>query len=532
MNTTMPDASELPSEQQPDTAPVDRATGVLLLLSVFVLAICGLIYELIAGTLSSYLLGDSVTQFSLVVGVFLSAMGAGSFLSKYFTGDLVRWFVIIELMIGLIGGSTGLAGFAAFTYTSVYVPVLYGMVAVVGMLIGMEIPLVIRILAENQPVKISVANVLALDYIGALIASVAFPFLLVPHLSLAQAGLMMGLANVLVAGLLLARLGRSIQKGRTGLFLAVGLAAVLLGVGMVFAGRMVSYMENRIYQDEVILSRSTPYQRLVITRWRDDVRMFLEGHLQFSSIDEYRYHEALVHPAMSAAAHRRNILILGGGDGLAVREVMKYSEVQRIDLVDIDPVVTDLFRTHPLLSTLNGGSLKSPLVHIHNRDALRYLENTDQHYDVILIDLPDPSEPALGKLYTGAFYRLASRRLNADGVLVTQATSPFRSREAFWCIVNTLEQAPLDPAGEKHFHVRPYHTVVPTFGTWGFAMASLRPITPATLPITVPTRYLSADILPTLFVFPTDMNRIDTPISRLDDPAVYRLYRRGLHRYL
>ena len=137
-------------------------------------------------------------------------------------------------------------------------------------------------------------------------------------------------------------------------------AIVLLLAAFVGAGRFVTFLENQLYQDEILLAEDTPYQRLVVTRWRQDVRLYLNGHLQFSSVDEYRYHEALVHPAMCLAERRANILILGGGDGLAAREVLKHEGVERIDLVDIDPAVTGLFRDHPMLSRLNRGSLRHP----------------------------------------------------------------------------------------------------------------------------------------------------------------------------
>ena len=261
-----------------------------------------------------------------------------------------------------------------------------------------------------------------------------------------------------------------------------------------------------------------------MTRWRDDLRLYLNGHLQFSSVDEYRYHEALVHPAMSLAERRSQVLILGGGDGLAAREVLKYDEVERIDVVDLDPEVTGLFRDHVTLSQLNGGALRDPRVRIHNVDAMRYLDETDRFYDVILMDLPDPSDAGLGKLYSRPFFRLCRRRLAAGGMLATQATSPYRAREAFWCIVHTLE-------AEPGFHVRAYHTVVPTFGTWGFALAGGEPVEVDRIRVKVPTRFLSEAMIPGLFVFPRDIEEVETPVSDLNAPVVSRLYREGYHRF-
>lgn len=521
----MSDASDRPS--------LDRVAGLLLVAAIFLFAVCGLVYELIAGTLSSYLLGDSVTQFSIVIGLFLAAMGVGSFLSRYFHRDLLGWFVRIELAAGLIGGFTSLAGFATFAYTDFYVPVLLALVGVVGVLVGLEIPLMVRILRGLHSLPVTLANVLSADYLGALVAAVLFPFALLPWLGLVRSGLVIGLVNVFVAGLLLWRFGPVMPRRTGGLKAAVIACALVLAVGIAASGRLLPYLENRLYQDEVIFAADTPHQRLVLTRWHGDVRLYLNGHLQFSSIDEYRYHEALVHPAMALAERRARVLVLGGGDGLAVREVAKYPEVERIDLVDLDPVVTDLFRTRSMLTTLNGDALNDPRVRIHNTDAMRFLESGAELYDVILMDLPDPSGPAIGKLYSRAFFGLAGRRLAAGGVLASQCTSPFRARRAYWCILHTAAAARFGPEGADRLHVRGYHTFIPTFGTWGFMVAARRPLDAEGLALAdVPTRYLTADLLAGLFVFPPDMAEVETPISRLDDPVICRLYRQGYHKHL
>ncbi len=512
------------SEEPEETGRNDRAGGFLLLAAVFVLAACGLVYELIAGTLSSYLLGDSVTQFSLAIGLFLFGMGIGSYVSRFITKRLLAVFIGIEILVGLVGGITPVVGFCLFAFTEIYTPVLFGLVILIGALIGMEIPLVIRILRATSDLRVTVANVLSVDYVGALVAAIVFPFLLLPHLGLARAGLVVGLSNVLVGLLLLGILGEHVGRARTKLAWAGSLIGILLIAGILTAGRLVSYFENQLYQDEIILAQQTKHQRVVITRHRGDIRLFLNGQLQFSSVDEYRYHEALVHPAMSLAERRTNVLILGGGDGMATREVLKYADVERVDLVDLDPVVTRLFKDKPLLAALNGQALKDPRVTIHNADAMRYLEQTTRRYDLILIDLPDPSEAVLGKLYSRPFYRLAGMRMTAGGKLTTQATSPYRSREAFWCIAKTL--------GSEFAGVLPYRTMVPTFGTWGFVMAGKTTLDPARIKLEAPTRYLSAKLLPGLFVFPRDMARVETPINGLNDPVVTKLYRQGYHKYL
>lgn len=515
----------------------DHSTTIasaVVLTAVFVIAICGLIYELIAGTLSSYLLGDSTTQFSLTIGVFLTSMGVGSFLSRFLVKRLVFWFIAVELLIGIVGGFSALAGFAAFAYTNLYVPVLGLFVFVIGALVGLEIPLVIRLLREVKSLRVTVANVFSVDYAGAFVASIVFPFFLLPHMGLVRSALVVGLTNVVVAGLLLLNLRSQVGRGRTSLTIAVVLSFASLIAAIVLAPRLVGQFENRVYQDEVIFSASSRYQKIVLTRWREDTRLFLNGHLQFSSVDEYRYHEALAIPALASAEARDQVLILGGGDGLLAVQVLKFKDVKQITLVDLDDTVTDLFRTNTLLRGLNQDSLRSERVEVINQDAMAFLSNSSKTFDVILIDLPDPSESSLAKLYSEAFYRLCLGRLSSGGTLATQATSPFKSREAFWCIEKTLGTVSRKTPGvtAEKFQTYPYHTYVPTFGTWGFVLASRRSLDLDQIKFSVETRSLTHESLRAMFDFPKDMKKVDVPVNRLNDPALSRLYRKGYHKYL
>ena len=513
------------SEQEAtDAGSLHPRAGLVLVGAIFLLAICGLVYELIAGALSSYLLGDSITQFSLVIGLFLTAMGIGSWLSQFVRRHLIATLIEVEVLVGLIGGTVALAGYASFALSELYREVLVTQVLVVGALVGLEIPLVVRILREMESLRITLANVMSADYVGALAASLAFPFFLLPTMGLARAGLLIGMINVAVAGLLYLWF-RPALRGRH-LRLRVGIigSLLLLGSAFAYAGPLVRDFENRMYQDDVIFQADTPLQRLVLTRWRADVRLYLDGHLQFSSIDEYRYHESLVVPAMAAAQRPERILILGGGDGLAAKLVLQHEAARHVDLVDLDPVVTRLFTEREMLRELNADALRDPRLHVHNVDAMLFLEQGESRYDVILIDLPDPSRPALAKLYSRSFYGLCLRRLAMEGVLTTQATSPFRSREAFWCIARTMRAA--------GFATYPSQTYVPSFGTWGFVMAARGPIDIDALGPRIETRYLDASALRAAFALPKDIAEVETPISTLDDPAVTQLYLRGYHQYL
>jgi spermidine synthase len=510
-----------------------RFHGIFLLAAVFVIATCGLVYELIAATLSSYLLGGSVWHFSIVIGVFLTAMGLGSYLTRYIEKDLIDTFLAIQIGIGLSGGFTAAILLLTFSVLHAYLPVLVGVLTVTGTLVGMEIPLLIRILQNQAALRITVSNVLALDYVGALIASCAFPLVLVPYAGLLRTSFAFGLLNIGVAAIGLRVMGTLVRRRKLLSALAV-CAATVLAVGLAGSGAFTSLTENLLYQDDIVLVRQTPYQRIVVTKWRHDVRLYLDGGLQFSSVDECRYHEALVHPAMAAATAARRVLILGGGDGMAVREVLKYDRVERIDLVDLDAEMIDIFRDRPLLAELSNHALSHPKVHVHIADAGRFLEGSGDSWDVIVIDLPDPSTLSLAGLYATSFYKLLGRHLNVGGIAVTQATSPFYSADAFWCIVETWKQTPVGPEGTDRFAVYPYHVYVPSFGDWGFVMASRRNLDPKGLALDphVRLKFLTDEMLPTLFVFGRDaLAKAAIQPNRLDDQVLATYYRRGWRRF-
>lgn len=524
----IPDRS--PREGRVDVVELGRGRTALLMVSVFIIASCGLAYELIAGTLSAYLLGNSAVQFSVVIGLFLTAMGIGSFLSRYVTRNLIRTFLYAEVAVGVIGGVMPLVLFFCFAMGTSYTLVLVTLCLLVGTLVGLEVPLLVRILRDRYTLKAALGNVLSVDYIGALGASLVFPLVLLPRLGLVRSGCLFGMLNVAVA-LIGAQVFRRDIRRATGVRIAGALALLGLSVGFATAGRTTSMLEDMLYDDPIIYAETTPYQRLVLTRWRGDVRLFINGAVQFSSTDEFRYHEALVHPAMGSVAAPRRILILGGGDGMAAREVLRHPGVEHVDLVDLDPAVTRLFRGNDALVALNRGALDDPRVTIHNVDAFAFLAGDGGgRYDVVIVDLPDPNDEALGKLYTTSFYRLVAKHLAPGGVMVTQATSPFYARAAFWCIHNTIAASRVASDGPA-LQPLPYRASVPSFGEWGFVMAALRPLSAADIELRTPTRYLSPELLPTLFVFPRDIGPRDTPINQLSTQPLVRLYRRGFREF-
>ena len=485
-----------------------------LLLSVFVIASCGLVYELIAGTLASYLLGDSVTQFSTVIGTYLFAMGIGSYLSRYIGRGLVSKFVVIELLVGLVGGSSAAALFFVFAYLPTFRLMLYFLVTLVGVLVGLEIPLLLRILKDRLQFKDLVSEVLTFDYIGALVASLLFPLVLAPKLGLVRTCFLFGILNAVVAGWTAWTFRAEIARARS-LGGQVVVVTLLLLVGFVYGERLTASAEEGLYSDEVVFAEQTPYQRIVLTHWRDDLRLFLNGHLQFSSRDEYRYHEALVHPGLGSLAHPRTVLVLGGGDGLAVREILKYPSVEQVTLVDLDPAMTRLFTDNPLLAHLNDGAFRDARVHVVNADAYVWLAEQPGTFDFAVVDFPDPTNYSLGKLYTTAFYRLLARHLGEHGAAVIQATSPLFAKQSYWCIVHTLESAGLTPV--------PYHAYVPSFGEWGFVIASKHAYAPPAEYLDG-LRFLSAATAGDLFRFPKDMSEVAAEVNHLNNQVLVQYY--------
>jgi spermidine synthase len=521
-------ASPSPASGQNQASVDNFRTHVMLLVSTFTIAVCGLIYELLAGTVSSYLLGDSVYQFSLVIGLFMAAMGIGAYLSRFVGEHLSDVFIWTQIAIGLIGGSSAIILFFAFSHIDNYEPFLVILCVAIGALVGLEIPLVIRLLRDNQILKLNVSNVLTVDYIGALVASLLFPLVLVPQLGLMRTGLLFGLLNIVVAALALYTF-RDAVRARRNAALATALVGIALGTSFIGADRIADVVNTRLYAGEIIHSQVTPYQQIVVTKTHGTTSLFINGALQFSSLDEYRYHEALVHPALSLARHRARVLILGGGDGLAVREVLKHSGVEHITVVDIDPAITTLFKDNRALRALNGSALSDPRVEIVNADAAKFLESTDVPYDIAILDLPDPHSISVSRLYTLSFYTMLRSRLSAHAIIVTQATSPLYAPEAFWSIEHTLASA--GDGYSRSLKTIPYHTYVPTFGDWGFILASTLQLDLGEADITIPTRYLTNELLSTMSVFPPDMSRVPVEANTLDSHVLTSYYERGWSKW-
>jgi spermidine synthase len=497
----------------------------LLFLNVLIIATCGLIYELLAGTLASYVLGDSVTQFSTIIGVYLFAMGVGSYLSGFLERDLARKFIDVELGVALLGGFSAPFLFLAFSRVSYFNVLLYLIVFLIGMLVGLEIPLLMRILKDQLDFKQLVSRVLAFDYIGALLASLLFPIFLVPKLGLVRTSLLFGMLNVAVAlwgtWLLQPIIAKSVQILR----IKSVIVLLLLIVAFIKSDALTALAEDALFTDDIIYAKSSLYQRIVVTKGKTGYALYLNGNLQFASMDEYRYHEALVHPGMQAASgNPKRVLILGGGDGLALREVLRYESVESVTLVDLDPEMTALSQKYPPLAQLNNYAFDNPKVQVVNADAFVWIDSTEtEPFDVAIVDFPDPNNFALGKLYTTRFYKMLKAKLTPNAAVVIQCTSPLFARTSYWCIIRTLETA--------GFTVKPYQTTVPSFGIWGYALAKTASFEP---PKTAPQglKFLDDDAMQALFHFPVDVAPVENvEINRLDNQALVRYYESEWRRF-
>ncbi|MFF4347416.1 polyamine aminopropyltransferase [Streptomyces sp. NPDC001530] len=497
--------------------PVRPGFGRFLVLAgVFVCAACGLVYELELVALASYLIGDSVTQASVVLSVMVFAMGIGSLAAKRLRPRAAAGFGAVEAALALVGGCSAMALYAVFAWTgdwggpwangSRYLLVAFSLT--IGLLIGAEVPLLMELIQRirRQDPGGAVADLFAADYVGALVGGLAFPFLLLPLLGQLTGALLTGAVNAVVGGALVLGLFRKDLTCRARWFLLVANLVVLglLASAAVLVDDFERAARHAVYGAGVRVALQTGVQEVVLTGGTHGrpLHLFLDGRLRVSGRDEDRYHEALVHPAMNGP-HAR-VLILGGGDGLAAREVLRYRGVRSVDVVELDGGVVRLARSDPALTALNTHVYDDARVHIMTSDAFSWLRDAPSTYDVVISDLPDPGITASTKLYSQEFYGLARRVLAPDGRLAVHA-GPVASRpRVFWTVDSTIRAAgllttPYRVGGrDSGFAAGPDRTAGGASkapGDWGFILASrtgvplglpphgphLRTLTPAAL---------------------------------------------------
>ncbi|MVO86537.1 polyamine aminopropyltransferase [Streptomyces sp. p1417] len=446
-------------ESPAERLPVTPRTGRFLVLAgVFICAACGLVYELELVALAAYLIGDSVTQASVVLSVMVFAMGVGSLLAKRLRCRAAVGFGLVEAALALVGGCSALVLYAAFAWAgdrgemwasgSRYLFVAFSLA--IGVLIGAEVPLLMVLIQRirRQDAGGAVADLFAADYVGALVGGLAFPFLLLPWFGQLTGALLTGAVNVLVGGALIFGLfGRDLSgRGRCALFGANIAVLAVLASAALLVDDFERAARRAVYGSDIRVAVQTGVQEVVLTGAdRASLNLYVDGRLRVSGRDEHRYHRALVQPAMRGGPHAR-VLVLGGGDGLAAREVLRHSGVRRVDIVEVDPGVVKLARSDPALSELNGHVYRDRRVRAIHADAFRWLRGPHERrlpYDVVLADLPDPGITASTKLYSQEFFGLVARVLADDGRFAVHAGPVVTRSRTYWTVDATLRAAGL-----------------------------------------------------------------------------------------
>ncbi|MFI5687303.1 polyamine aminopropyltransferase [Streptomyces sp. NPDC051636] len=483
-----------PSWGAPARLPVRPATGRFLVLAgVFVCAACGLVYELELVALASYLMGDSVTQASVVLSVMVFAMGAGSLAAKRLRRLAAAGFGAVEAALALVGGCSAMALYAVFAWTGDWGGMwadgprclLVAFSLAIGLLIGAEVPLLMELIQRirRQDAGGAVADLFAADYVGALVGGLAFPFLLLPRLGQLTGALLTGTVNAVAGGaLVLGLFRRDLTRRARWLMLLANLTVLgVLACSAVLVDDFERAARHAMYGHDVRVALQTDVQEVVLTGGTHGrpLDLFLDGRLRVGGRDERRYHEALVHPAMTGP-HAR-VLILGGGDGLAAREVLRHRDVRRVDVVELDAGLLRLAHHDPALSRLNGYVYDDARVHTTTADAFRWLRGAPAaRYDVVIADLPDPGITASTKLYSLEFYGLARRVLAPGGRLAVHAGPVSARPRVFWTVQSTLRAAGLAtspyrvPGHDLGFAAGPHRSAgaFPAPHDWGFLLAA------------------------------------------------------------
>jgi len=447
-----------------------KRLSFILKVCVFTTGCATMVTEYTLATLASYLLGNSILQWTVVISLMLFSMGLGSRYSRKYKTDLLDRFTLTEFGLSFLCTFSAMFCFWISAYTIHFGLVVYGVACMIGFMTGLEIPLITRINESYESLRENISSVMEYDYYGGLLGGALFAFVLLPFLGLTYTPVLIGSLNLLVASLILWTFPDHLTRPS---ILNIQFAVLLMASILAFAVAkpIILYGEQHKYKDKIVYQEQTRYQKIVVTQWKDDYWLFINGSTQFSTYDEERYHEPLVHPLLGLIKERKDILLLGGGDGLAAREILKYPDVENLTLVDLDPAMTQLARQDKIFLGINHGSLNDPRVRVINQDAYQFIKNSVDLYDAVIIDLPDPKSVSLSLLYSLGFYKMVEKHLKPFGAMVTQSTSPLYSPEAFLCIKKTLEAA--------GFSTLPYQNSVPSMGQWGWVLGARQKAMPA-----------------------------------------------------
>jgi spermidine synthase len=536
----------------------------MLGLSMFFTGASGLINEYVLSTVSTYILGSSIEQFSITIALMMLMMGIGGFVQKFFSdNNLIEKFIFIEILLAIIGSFSSILIYVAFSFVeNHFLLIYYFFVVFIGFLIGFEIPFIIRI---NQlfakELKSNLSVIIASDYIGSFIGALIWIYILLPNFILTQISFIVTSLNFIIAFLtFLYFIKFGFIKRVYIFFIFIIFTFILLLYGFLNVHKWQVSLEQYLYDDKVIVSKTTKYQHLTITHNKalDEYRLYINGNIQFSSLDEARYHESLVHPIIKLVKNHSNILILGGGDGLVLKQLQQYKNIKSITLVDLDDQIVEFAKNNSILTKLNNNAFNNSKIHILNNksissddiksiykkssknqndfiavvdviniDAYKFLHKIKSHfYDVIIMDFPDPSSIELNKLYSKEFFSKLKRVLNKNGMLVLQATSSYHSKEAYLCIGRTLKSV--------LFKTIPFHENIPSFGDWGFYLAwdfnmsedDMRKKIHNLDFFDINTTYLTTDIFKRSLIFGKDELKSDkSSINTLMRPELFYLYK-------
>jgi len=442
-----------------------KSQSRILKLALFATGLSGIVAEYILSTLATYFLGDSVFQWTMILSIMLFSMGLGARLSMKFKTNILEKFLIAEFLLTLLTSTAALTTYFFMGHAENLGFIIYSFCISIGLLIGMEIPLVTRVNEENEELRTNIAGVLENDYYGSLIGGLFFVFIGLPYLGLTHTPFILGTINFLVAILLFIKLKDHIAKRfKIGFAITIPSLIIILSFLSYNADEIVLYGEQKRYNDKVVFSKQTKYQKITITQWQENYWLYLNSSKQLCTFDEWLYHEPLVHPVMKLTTHPKHVLILGAGDGCAIREVLKYENVEKITLVDIDPEMTKIGRSNEIFVKMNDSAYYDPKVTVINQDAFQFLENNEEFYDVMILDFPDPKSIDINRVYTKEFYTLCNKRLRPLGHIITQAVSPYYTTKAFRSIEKTL--------AASGFNTLPIHNHVYSFGEWGWVIGS------------------------------------------------------------
>lgn len=500
----------------------------ILKIALFATGLSGIVAEYMLSTMATYFIGDSVFHWTMIISTMLFAMGLGSRLTRFVKGDLLVWFIGLELFLSLFVGFSSMTVYVSSIFTEYTSIIIYSLSVIIGVFIGMEIPLVMRLNSEFEDLDVNVSSVVEKDYYGSLAGGIFFAFIGLPVLGLTYTPFLLAGVNLFVAIILIFFLRSSVKSTtyKRSLLVSV-LLFFALSLGAVYSEPVVFYGEQRKYKDRVIFSQQTKYQRIVLTQWKNHYWLYLNGNQQLSSLDEVMYHEPIVHLPMMTNGYAQKVLILGGGDGCAARELLKYPQIERVDLVDLDPVMTDLAKTNDALLGINKGALNHEKVRAFNEDGYSYINNCEHFYDVIIIDLPDPKTVELSRLYSYEFYKLCFKQLRPKGKIITQAGSPYFATKAFLCIDATMKSA--------GFQTTKLHNQLITLGEWGWVMGSkndsLNPeIIERRFDESIESQWLNKESIRLMTSFGKNIYpNVDTDhkINKIHDPVLYKYYLEG-----